>query len=294
MFLAPYKIFTISKGKRILNPEGRKLVGIHDAKRFNYDLACKIAENNDCVVSVLLGNVVGDIKLICLDLDDCYTPEGELDKNTEEFLKEFKEEEYETSSSGEGVHVYILTKLDLPTFIVKELEGCKSFECYTSMRHIVVTLFDFENTNLKVGAHDKFLLDLYQRVEEQKKAREPNRLEKDCIEIFEGERVDSDVQVREKVYKRKSITDMFELRKIGYKDPMLIQVIDENPDAVDQSAHDAKLIRKLMYYTLSFNLAREVAKKTNYYKAKDDKHKKKFDDPRYIERTKDFIMKGKI
>lgn len=295
MFLYPHKIFSISKGKRLLNPADRKLVGIHDAVRFNYDMACKIADNNDCMVSVLLGELGSTgISLIVLDLDDCYDDEGNLEPLTEEFLKEFREEEYETSSSGTGIHVYILTKLKLETFIVKELEGCKSFECYTNKRHIVTTLFDFKNTNLRVGEHDEFLKDLYSRVEEQRKKEEPNQFQKDVMSVFEGTVVKTTSEVNGKIYQRTPVTDMFELRKLGYKDPMIISVIDECPDSVDQSAHDAKLIRKLMYYTLSFESAWEMAKKTNYYKAKDDYHKKKFDDSKYIERTKRLIFGGRI
>ena len=72
---------------------------------------------------------------------------------------------------------------------------------------------------------------------------------------------------------------MHTLRGLGYKDPMIIECIDAVPSMVDQSAHDAKLVRKLMYYCLSFDAAWEMAKKTNYYKAKDTYHKIKFDKP---------------
>ena len=293
MFLYPHRIFTVSKGKRLIDPESRKLVGIYDAKKFNYHLACTIAENNDYAVSVLLGEIgQTGLRLIVLDLDDCYDQEGNLEKDTEEFLKEFSEEEYETSSSGTGIHIYILTKLDLETFIVKNMEGCKSFECYTNTRHIVTTLFDFENTNLLIGKHDKFLKDLYDKANEARGLNEPSRFEKDVVNIFKGERINSEEELRGKMLGRTPVTDMFTLRKIGFKDPMIISVIDENPDAVDQSTHDAKLIRKLMYYTLSFDSAWEMAKKTNYYKAKDERHKKKFDDVKYKERTRNLISRG--
>ena len=36
MFLYPHRIFTVSKGKRLIDPESRKLVGIYDAKKFDY------------------------------------------------------------------------------------------------------------------------------------------------------------------------------------------------------------------------------------------------------------------
>lgn len=289
MYLYPFKIFTISKNKRLLdinNPQ--RTVGIYDIKPMNYNDANEVANINNAKVSILLGDITSDVRLMVLDLDDCFI-DGKMETQTKEFLKEFSEEEYELSSSGEGIHVYILTKLKLETFIVKELEGCKSFECYTNKRHIVTTTFDFENTNLKVGIHDKFIQDLYNKVNEKKQST----IVQDCKDIFQGTVIKTTSEMNGKIYQRTPVTDMFTLRGLGFKDPMIISVIDEHPDCVDQSAHDAKLIRKLMYYTLSFESAHEMAKKTNYYKAKDERHKRKFDDPKYIERTRKFIMSGR-
>lgn len=293
MYLYPYKIFTISKDKRLLNPQTMKPIGIYDITAMNLYDAAYMADNKNCKVSVMMGNVVRDINLMVLDLDDCFDDNGVMESDTKEFLKEFDESEYEVSSSGTGIHVYILTRMKLETFIVKELEGCKSFECYTNKRHIVTTTFDFEGTDLKVGKHDEFITNLYDRVKEKQKQEKPNQLKEDVQNIFGGTVVNTIEEVRGKVYQRTPVTDMFTLRGLGFKDPVIIEVIDESPDAVDQSAHDAKLIRKLMYYTLSFESAWEMAKKTNYYKAKDDRHKKKFDDPRYIERTRKFILSGR-
>lgn len=293
MYLAPYKIFTISKNKRLLKPsEPHRTIGIYDVEKFNYSDACIQADKLDAQVSILLGEIYKGVNLICLDLDDCYTEDGEMEPLTQKFLKEFREDEWEISTSGTGIHIYIVTKLDLDTFIVKEMEGSKSFECYTNKRHIVTTLFDFENVQLRIGEHDAFLQRLYNKVREEK-ARTPNSNYAETVrQVFDGITNPTEQQINSKLYKREPVTDMYTLRGLGYKDPMIIEVIDESPDAVDQSAHDAKLIRKLMYYTLSFDSAWELAKKTNYYKAKDERHKKKFNDPRYIERTRRFIGTG--
>lgn len=290
MYLYPYKIFTISKDKRLIDPISKRPIGIYDITKMNYETA---STYSDYKISIMMGNIIRDIKLMVLDLDDCFDDNGVMESDTKEFLKEFDESEYEISSSGTGIHVYILTRMDLETFIVKELEGCKSFECYTNKRHIVTTTFDFKGTDLQVGKHDKFINDLYTRVREKQKQENPNQLVNDVKEIFQGEIVKTTSEVNGRIYQRTPVTDMFTLRGLGYKDPMIIEVIDESPDAVDQSAHDAKLVRKLMYYTLSFESAWDMAKKTNYYKAKDDRHKKKFDDPKYIERTRKFIMSGR-
>lgn len=234
---------------------------------------------------------MNDIRLICLDLDDCFNEQtGVLEKETKNFLTEFDDNEWEVSTSGTGIHIYVLTKRDLPTFIVKDLEGCKSFECYTNKRHIVTTTFNFLKTNLQVGKHDEFLENLYKRVEQQRIKN--NQFTQDVLNIFDGKIIegDSDQYINRLLYKREPITDMYKLRGLGYKDPMIIECIDMEPESVDQSAHDAKLIRKLMYYTLSFESAWELAKKTNYYKHKDDYHKKKFNSDSYKSRTRKLIL----
>lgn len=290
MYLYPFKIFALSKNKRLFNyNKPNEPVGIYDVEKMNYINAIEKASTIDgCKISILLGEIVMGIKLICLDLDDCFLENGELEPLTKEFLKEFNDNEYEVSTSGTGIHIYILTKMDLETFIVKDLEGCKSFECYTNKRHIVTTYFEFEHTNLEVGKHDNFLRKLYDRVTEHRKSS----LKDDVKLVFGGKEIKDDGEIYGAMQGRTPVTDMYTLRGIGYKDPTLIEIIDENPDSVDQSAHDAKLIRKLMYYTLSFDSAWDMAKKTNYYKAKDKKHKIKFDTPTYKERTRRFIERG--
>ena len=106
MFLYPYKIFSLSKGKRLIKKKKKKLVGVHDAYRNNYDCCSRIAAFNDYAVSVLLGLVNKDTRLICLDLDNCYNSDGELEPLTKELLKEFKDEEWETSSSNPKEDVF--------------------------------------------------------------------------------------------------------------------------------------------------------------------------------------------
>ena len=288
MYLYPYKIFALSKNKRLFNAnEPNRTIGIYDVNKMPYNDADSYANRLDCKVSILLGEIVNGIKLICLDLDDCFNSDGTIEKETKEFLKEFDEDEYEVSSSGEGLHIYVLTKMDLETFIVKEMDGCKSFECYTNKRHIVTTTFDFNETDLKVGKHDEFIKKLYDKVQSKREST----LVQDIKTVFKGDVYKTEQEFNGKIYKRTPVTDMYTLRGLGFKDPAIIEVIDMNPDAVDQSAHDAKLIRKLMYYTLSFDSAVELAMKTNYFKAKDLKHKQKWQSKAYLERTRNFLMR---
>ena len=296
MYLYPHKIFSISKDKRLINESGIP-VGIYNPTRGTYKDMVALAEKRDACVSILLGEVVDGINLICLDLDDCFDEEGNIDNQTKDFLKEFKEEEYELSTSGLGIHIYILTRMKFDTFIVKEMEGCKSFECYTNNRHIVTTLFDFENVNLRIGTHDKFLQDLLTRVQQAKESsfqKNQEQFVKDVCSVFDGEIINSTEQFRGKMLEKTPVTKISKIREIANKDISLRDIIDTMPDTVDQSQHDAKLVRKLMYYTLSFESAWEMAKKTNYYQNKDDYHKKKFDNPKYIARTKAFIGSGRI
>ena len=294
MFLYPYKIFTVSKNKRLFKPtEPHRTIGIYDATMMNYKQAKEYNSSyQDVKVSILLGEISRGIKLICLDLDDCIDEKGNLEKDTKDFLKEFSKDEWEFSTSGTGIHIYVLTKENFETFIVKDLEGCKSFECYTNKRHIVTTTFDFENTDLKVGIHDKFIKNLYDRVEALKAEKTKKSLANQVQKVFEGKRINNEQDLNSVIYNRKAVTDMYTLRGCGFKDPTLIELIDTEPNSVDQSAHDAKLITKLMYYCLSFDAAWEMAKKTNYYKHKDERHQKKFNSEVYKERTRKFIERG--
>nr|DAQ08484.1 MAG TPA: Primase-pol, REPLICATION.8A [Caudoviricetes sp.] len=293
MYLYPFKIFTLSKNKRLFKlSEPSRTIGIYDADVFNY----KQAERAKCGatgsdISVLLGKLTPAISLIVLDLDDCFKEDGKtIENDTEKFLEEFEENEWEISSSGTGIHIYILTTLDLGTFIVKDLEGCKSFECYTNKRHIVTTTFDFYNTNLKVDKHNEFLQELYNQVQKQKAQNEEFSQKAMVKNVFQGIEVRGETEAfAASIRKESPVTDMFTLRKCGYKDSNLIEIIDMEPSCVDQSAHDAKLIRKLMYYTFSFDAAWDLAKKTNYYKHKDKFHQIKFNSDRYKERTRMFI-----
>ena len=295
MFLYPYKIFALSKNKRLFNNnDPQRTVGIYDVEKYNYANAKELAEANDAKVSILLGDICLGTKLICLDLDDCFDDEGNMDAETKDFMLVFDDNEWEVSSSGTGIHIYVLTKKNFETFIVKDLQGCKSFECYTNKRHIVTTTFDFENTDLVVGKHDEYLEILFETIQEMRDRQvSHSQMVETAKAVFDGKEIKTKEEERGVLLGRTPVTDMFTLRGCGFKDENLIAIIDEHPDAVDQSAHDAKLISKLMYYTLSFDSAWEMAKKTNYYKAKDDFHKKKFDNPTYKERTRKFIERGR-
>lgn len=290
MFLYPFKIFALSKNKRLINiDEPQRTVGIYDVMKYNYNDVIDIASGTDFKVSILLGNLFKDVNLICLDLDDCFNEDGSLTSDTKDLLSEFDKSEWEVSSSGTGIHVYILTRKNFETFIVKEMIGCKSFECYTNKRHIVATTFDFKNTNLQIGKHDEYLEAIY---EEAKRLREKSSQVQMVKTAFNGREIKSEQELNAVLYNRTPVDSIYTIRGLCLKDSVLKDVIDCSPDAVDQSAHDAKLIRKLMYYCLSFDAAWEMAKKTNYYQMKDDKHKKKFNNPTYIERTRRFIENG--
>lgn len=296
MYLYPFKIFTLSKNKRLFKEsEPYRTIGIYDADLMNYEQVSlakmRLTEKGNICISVLLGKLTDTVSLIVLDLDDCFKEDGKtIEDDTKKFLEEFEENEWEVSSSGTGIHIYILTTLDLGTFIVKDLEGCKSFECYTNKRHIVTTTFDFYNTNLKVNKHNEFLQKLYNRVQKQKAKDEKFSQATMVKNVFQGTEIRGETEAfAAGIRKENPVTDMFTLRKCGYKDSNLIEIIDMEPSCVDQSAHDAKLIRKLMYYTFSFDAAWELAKKTNYYKHKDKFHQTKFNSDKYKERTKIFI-----
>lgn len=292
MYLDGYEIFTISKNKRLITPDKEERpVGIYDAVRMDYKKALDEAEKHDASISVMLGQILSDgTKLICLDLDDCVLEDGSLEPLTKEFMKEFDWTETETSTSGTGMHIYILTKLPLETFIIKDMEGCKSFECYTNKRHIVTTTFDFSESNIKIGKHDEFLKALYEKAQALRNPK--TEMIQNVKILFDGKEVKDAADEYGALLKRTPVKDYQTLLKCCDKDISLRDIINENPDSVDQSAFDAKLIRKLMYYSLDFDYAWQLAMQTPYYQAKDSRHKKKFNDSTYIERTRKFIARG--
>lgn len=294
MFLYPYKIFALSKNKILFNKDNplRKR-GIYDVESMNYNTALESKEKiTDSCISVLLGEVRPGVYLNVWDLDDCFDDNGELEEETKELLDLFDDSEWEVSSRGKGIHIYTLTRKKYQTFMPKGFKGCKkAFEFYADKRHIVTTTFDFVNTDLKIGKYDDLLDSIY---EEYLSAQEKPSMVEMVKEVFEGQ-IDNDMsKARGAILGREPITDMYKLRGCGYKDERLIELIDADPTSVDQSSWDCSLIAKLLYYTLSYEGAWELATKTNYYKAKDERHKKKFNNPTYRQRTNSYIQKGRF
>ncbi|MBP5597565.1 MAG: hypothetical protein J6Y02_19495 [Pseudobutyrivibrio sp.] len=310
MYLYPYKIFAPSR--KVWDPKANKgkgkmmkflfndgsykdVVGIYQVNRCNLKEVQKIMEKyTDSYISVLLGEVRPGVYLGCLDLDHCKNYDNtDLEPETKELLKEFKEHEWEWSQSGDGIHIFYLTRKPYTTKIVKDISGCKSFEWYCDGRYILTTTFDFNNTDLEIGKHDEFLDKILKKMEEKKESERKISQEDMIKSVFDGKVITDVDQFQNSILAgRNPVETMDVLRKCCLKDDTLKDLIDAESSSVDQSQHDARLLKKLMYYTLSFEGAYILAKKTNYYKSKDKKHIKKFDDPRYIERTRQFIERN--
>lgn len=289
MYIYPYKIFALSKNKRLLKDNYKIPCGIYDVDRINYKEATQAKEENtDSYISVLLGEVRPGVYLNVWDLDDCFDSEGNIEPETQELLKNFDKSEWETSCSGKGIHIYTLTRKKYETFMPKGFKGCKkAFEFYSDKRHIVSTTLDFINTDFQIGKYDNLLDSIY---EEYQALQAPSSFKEDVCEVFGGKVITDMEQFQNSILAgRTPVESMDVLRKCCVKDETLREIIDMPASAVDQSQHDAKLLRKLMYYTLSFDSAHALAKKTNYYKSKDARHIKKFDDKNYIERTRKFV-----
>jgi len=305
MFLSPYKIFTTARDKRVYTGDRIALHSIHDCDKLTYNQAAeavndknrrlvKYNDPNKFKVSVLLGEVSCGVHLNVLDLDDCLDENGKIEPLTQDLLSFFDESEWEFSSSGTGIHIYILTtKVRDKKTIVKDLKGCKSFEWYADKRHIVTTTFDFQNTNLPVGTHDDLLDSIVEEMEAIQESKLQNSLAQDIIEQFDGQLDNNEAKARGAILGRTPVEKISVLRECAFKDDKLRELIDAEPSSVDQSQHDCKLIAKLLYYTLSYEGAWELAKKTNYYQRKDDKHKLKFDKPEYRQRTNSYISNGR-
>ena len=293
MYLYPYKIFALSKNKRLLKDNFKIPCGIYDVDKITYDEAVQAKEKNTgSYISVLLGEVRPGVYLNVWDLDGSIEENGEIKPKAQKILDEFKECEWEFSSSKTGIHIFTLTRERFDTFHYKNYFGEKQhqdFEFYSDKLHIVSTTFDFKNTDLKVGKHDNLLKSIFKEKQDKYKSN----FTQDVRETFEGKIITDMEQFQNSIMAgRTPVESMDVLRKCCLKDNVLKEVIDMKASCVDQSQHDAKLLKKLMYYTLSFESAYSLAKKTNYYKSKDAKHIKKFDDPRYIERTRQFIERN--
>lgn len=307
MYLYPYKIFAPSK--RVWDPkandgEGKmikylfdkdnynRIVGIYQTGRYNHREVQEIVERYiDSYISVLLGEVKPGVYLGCLDLDHCRNyDKTDLEPETKELLKEFEPYEWEWSQSGDGIHIFYLTRKKYTTKIVKDISGCKSFEWYCDKKYILTTKFDWKNADLKIGKHDVFLDEILRKMEEKKES-ERKVSQVDLVKkVFNGREITDMEQFQNSVLAgRTPVESMDVLRKCCEKDSTLKELIDADAGSVDQSQHDARLLKKLMYYTFSFESAYIMAQKTNYCKSKDAKHIKKFQDPGYIERTRQFI-----
>lgn len=292
MYLYPYKIFAMSKNKVMFNPDNPNWKrGLYDVQKMNYKEALATKEKfDDSYISVLLGEVRPGVYLNCLDLDGYKDNEGNLTIKAKELLKHFSDNEVEDSVSKTGGHIYFLTRKKYDTFKIKKYfgeEGHKDLEIYADKRHIVSTTINFNEIDLEIGKYDYLIDKLY---EEYLDSQPKNTFVESVKTIFNGEIIKDVEKLQNRIITgRTPVEDMRTLRGCGYKDERLIELIDAEPSSVNQSDHDAALLRKLMYYTLSFDSAYEMAKKTNYYKHKDERHKKKFNDPKYISRTRKFI-----
>lgn len=309
MFLYPYKIFSTSRNKRLYTGDKIALHNIYDCDRLNYKDAQRAVtnknrrlanrDNGSFSISVLLGEVRPGIYLNCLDLDGCRNDDGSLTQPAKDLLEYFNEDEWEYSSSGTGGHIFILTSKEYEPFTMDEYfgEGAhKDLEFFPRKKHIVTTTFDFLNTNLELNAHNDLieaLMDEKREQEELRRITSSGAFKNDILSMFEGQMDNTEAKARGALLGREPITDMYTLRRCGYKDEKLIELIDADPSSVDQSAHDCALIAKLLYYTLSSEDAWNLATKTNYYQHKDEKHKKKFHNELYRQRTNDYIAKGR-
>lgn len=306
MFIYPYKIFTTAKKKALFKEsEPWRKIGIYTYDKYNFNQAKLATERiEDSNIAVLLEPLSQGVKLMCIDMDHCYNEDGTIRPEAKDFLSFFDENEYEKSQSGDGFHIFILTTKDFVSFKMStndskrnythnETMGCDSWEFWAGLKYIVTTTFDFENTNIKVGKHDDLIESLYQMKLQKDEEVNKSSFAKDVMEVFEGKIDNTEAKVKGIILGREPVTDMYKLRGCANSDDKLRNLIDANASSVDQSSHDAALIAKLLYYTLSYEGAWELAKKTNYYKSKDEYHKKKFDKDDYRKRTNSFIQKGR-
>lgn len=88
-------------------------------------------------IGFVLGCDVEGLRLVCVDLDQCFLPDGSLTVGATDFLEGFPATWVEKSPSGEGLHVWGLVS-DRPKRCVFEHLG-QPVEVYSEGRYITVT-----------------------------------------------------------------------------------------------------------------------------------------------------------
>lgn len=264
-------LFLLSKDKRPVDSQGRYST-IDNAVRVPYQ-QFKSAREHGFTISIKLGPI-GDTgySIYCIDCDHC-----DFNHPVYKWIKSMIDTPQlcELSSSGQGAHLFIIkhTTENIETKFM-DFTG-QQLEVWTKVRHIVSPdiskIVDVELKECNVALFDKLL----ELSEEQERLKQ---------EQYERERAKLEKTKAKKNYTY--VAPETDIAVFAKSDRRLKEILEAEPDDVDNSANDLALVRKICYYynTYDIELVRDVFERTDWYAKKDDPHIKKFYRPGYLDR----------
>lgn len=265
------ELFILSKDKRPVNSIGQYST-IDNAANIPYT-KFKAAREHGYSISIKLGPI-GDTgySIFCIDCDHC-----DFNHPVYKWMKSIIDtpQLVELSQSGEGAHIFIIKKTD-EVFETKFMDFTgQQLEVWTRLRHIVSPnlerIVDVELKECNVAIFDKLL----ELSEEQERLK---------AEQYEREREKFEKKKKKRGYT--FVAPETNISVFAKSDKRLKEMLEAEPEDVDNSANDLALVRKICYYfdTKDKDIVQNVFERTDWFAKKDEYHIKKFYRPGYLDR----------
>lgn len=265
------ELFILSKDKRPVNSIGQYST-IDNAANIPYT-KFKAAREHGYTISIKLGPI-GDTgySIFCIDCDHC-----DFNHPVYKWMKSIIDtpQLVELSQSGEGAHIFIIKKTD-EVFETKFMDFTgQQLEVWTRLRHIVSPnlerIVDVELKECNVAIFDKLL----ELSEEQERLK---------AEQYEREREKFEKKKKKRGYT--FVAPETNISVFAKSDKRLKEMLEAEPEDVDNSANDLALVRKICYYfdTKDKDIVQNVFERTDWFAKKDEYHIKKFYRPGYLDR----------
>lgn len=265
------ELFILSKDKRPVNSKGQYST-IDNAANIPYT-KFKAAREHGYSISIKLGPI-GDTgySIFCIDCDHC-----DFNHPVYKWMKSIIDtpQLVELSQSGEGAHIFIIKKTD-EVFETKFMDFTgQQLEVWTRLRHIVSPnlerIVDVELKECNVAIFDKLL----ELSEEQERLK---------AEQYERERERFEKKKKKRGYT--FVAPETNISVFAKSDKRLKEMLEAEPEDVDNSANDLALVRKICYYfdTKDKDIVQNVFERTDWFAKKDEYHIKKFYRPGYLDR----------
>jgi hypothetical protein len=264
-------MFILSKDKRPVNNLGQYST-IDNAATVPYQ-KFKAARDHGFTISIKLGPI-GDTgySIYCIDCDHC-----DFKHPVYKWMQSLIDtpQLVELSQSELGAHIFIVKKTT-EQFETRFMDFTgQQLEVWTRVRHIVSPslerIVDVELRECNVAVFDKLmeLSDEQERIKAEQYEREREKLYKQHMKKnYSFVRPETDISVFAKSDKR------------------LYEILNSEPEDVDNSATDLALVRKITYYydTKDIDIVKDVFERTDWFGKKDEYHLKKFYRPGYLDR----------